>query len=100
LLGSLVHVFSHGADLTDPAIFTWGLLVENKYNIARHTFLRYQNFLVSIDNKVTTLIVATFFCVFNDLLLTERRKMAKLTADHNRDLTYLDFVALEKRLFT
>ena len=74
--------------------------MENKYDIARHTFLRYQNFLVSIDNEVTSLIVAALFCIFNDLLLAERRKMAKLTADHNWDLTYLDFVALEERFFT
>jgi hypothetical protein len=73
--------------------------VEHKYDIARHTFLRNQDFLVSIDNEVTTLVVTTFFCVFNDLLLAERRQVAKLTTDHNRNLTYLDFVTLEERLF-
>jgi len=69
--------------------------MENKNNVVSHTLLRHKYLLVSIDDEVATLIIATLLCIIDDLLFFEDTKMAELGSDHDRNLSNLNFVILE-----
>ena len=52
--------------------------MEDEHDVESHTLLSNKDLFVSIDDKVTTLIVATLSRILDDFLFAQLRKMAEL----------------------
>ena len=71
--------------------------MEDQHDVVSHAFLSNQDFLLTINNKVATLIVATLSCILNNLIFTQLRQMTEARADHDWDFADRHFVLLENR---
>ena len=52
--------------------------MEDEHDVESHTLLRYKDLLVSVDDKIATLIVAALSRILDDFLFAKLRKMAEL----------------------
>lgn len=74
-------------------------LGKDQHDITSHSLLCNQHFFFAINNEVTTLIVATLSCIFNDLLLSHTRQMTKFRTYHYRYFSNQNFVVFVQTLF-
>ena len=72
--------------------------MENEHDVKGHAFLGDEDLLITVDDEVAALVVATLPLVVDDLVLAELGQMAELRAHHHRDLANRDLVFLENLL--
>ena len=69
--------------------------MEDEDDIVRHALLSDQDFLIAIDDKITTLIISALASIFDNLLLGHGGEMTKLGAHHDRNLPDWNLVHIE-----
>ena len=72
--------------------------MEDEHDVESHTLLRNKDLFVSIDDKVTTLIVATLSRILDNFLFAKLRKMAELRSNHDWNFANRHLVLLEDLL--
>ena len=72
--------------------------MEHQHDIESHALLGDQDFLVTVDDEVPTLIVTALSCIPHNSVLAELGQMTALRSDHNWNSSDEHFVALEESL--
>ena len=69
--------------------------MEDKHDVEGHALLGHEHFLISVNDKVATLVVSALSRSFDDLIFAQSRQVAELRADHDWDLANGHFILLE-----
>ena len=69
--------------------------MEYQHNIMRHTLLSNQDLLLTIDDKVATLIISALPRILHNLILAQLGKVTEARADHDWDFADGDLVLHE-----
>ena len=57
------------------------------HHVVCHTLLGYNDFLTTIDDEVSTLIISAIFTIFHSLMLIQVFKLTEVTTEHDWNLT-------------
>ena len=92
LLGWLVRVVSLGSNFSDPGVFRGLLFVEDKHDIACHSFIGNDDFLTTINDEIAALVKSAFLGIPGNLGVTVNvTNLAVLRSDHYWDLPEVNF---------
>ena len=89
-----VRVFSLRTDLSNPRELGWWLFFEHIDLVVAHALLSHNDFLTTIDDEVPTLVISAILAIFDSLVLIEILQLAKITAQHDWHLAYVDSIFL------